>query len=134
MFNIFCRHFTHVSYLPMSTKRCFILFRSWVICKNQKRPGSYPLAFYIFINNSRSNQNWKIPNTFCRHCQVENVCKISAKYIKLCGSWRSSKSSIFQPGFSEIIELCLNLGLRFCITWLVLPNYKKITPKKPILI
>ena len=29
------------------------------------------------------------------------------------------------PGFSEIIELCLNLGIEFCLTWLVLPNYKK---------
>ena len=29
--------------------------------------------------------------------------------------------------FSEIIELCLNLGIEFCITWLVLPNYKKVT-------
>ena len=39
-----------------------------------------------------------------------------------------------QPGFSEIIQICLNLGLEFWIARLVLPNYKKITPKKPILI
>ena len=32
----------------------FILFRSWVINKNVKRPGFYALVFYIFINNSRS--------------------------------------------------------------------------------
>ena len=33
------------------------------------------------------------------------------------------------PGFLEIIiYLCLNLGIRFCITWLVLPNYKKVSP------
>ena len=32
-----------------------------------------------------------------------------------------------KPGFLEIIEVCLNLGIRFCITWLVLPNCKKIS-------
>ena len=30
-----------------------------------------------------------------------------------------------KPGFLEIIEVCLNLGIRFCITWLVPLNYKK---------
>ena len=30
--------------------------------------------------------------------------------------------------FSEIIELRLSAGIEFCITWLLLPNYKKITP------
>ena len=30
-----------------------------------------------------------------------------------------------KPGFLEIIEVCLNLGIRFCITWLVLLNYRK---------
>ena len=38
-----------------------ILFRSWVICKNKKRPGFYTLLFYSFINNSRSKQNEKNP-------------------------------------------------------------------------
>ena len=33
-----------------------------------------------------------------------------------------------KPGFLEIIEVCLNLGIRFCITCLVLLNYKKISP------
>ena len=32
-----------------------------------------------------------------------------------------------KTGFLEIIEICLNLGIRFCITWLVL-NHKKISP------
>ena len=40
----------------------FISFRSWVVCKNKKRPGFYTLVFYTFINNSRSNQNKKIPH------------------------------------------------------------------------
>ena len=33
-----------------------------------------------------------------------------------------------KPGFLEIIEVCLNLGIRFYINWLVLPNCKKISP------
>ena len=33
-----------------------------------------------------------------------------------------------KPGFLEIIEVCLNLGIGFCITWLLLTNYKKISP------
>ena len=32
-----------------------------------------------------------------------------------------------KPGFLEIIDVCLNLGIGFCITWLVLPA-KKISP------
>ena len=42
-----------------------------------------------------------------------------------------SQFSIFQtkkPGFLEIIDLFLNLGIGFCTTWLVLPNYKEISP------
>ena len=35
----------------------FILFRSWVICKNKKRLGFYTLVFYIFISNLRSKEN-----------------------------------------------------------------------------
>ena len=37
----------------------FISFGSWVICKNEKRPGFYTLVFYTFINNSRFKQNKK---------------------------------------------------------------------------
>ena len=32
-----------------------------------------------------------------------------------------------KPGFLEIIEVCLNLGIGFCKTWLVFPNYNKIS-------
>ena len=39
----------------------FIWFRSWVICKNWRRPGFYTLGFYTFINNSRSKQNKNSP-------------------------------------------------------------------------
>ena len=34
-----------------------------------------------------------------------------------------------KPGFLEIIEVCHNLGIRFCLSWLVLLNYKKISLK-----
>ena len=30
-----------------------------------------------------------------------------------------------KPGFLEMIQVCLNVGIGFCITWLLLPNYKK---------
>ena len=33
-----------------------------------------------------------------------------------------------KPGFLKIIDLCFNLGIGFCITWLVLTNYKDISP------
>ena len=52
------------------------------------------------------------------------MCKILTKNIKLCGSWSLSNFSIFRTNFSEIIELCPNLGIKLCIN-LVLPNYKK---------
>ena len=32
-----------------------------------------------------------------------------------------------KPGFLEITEFYLNLGIGFCITWLVLPTYEKIS-------
>ena len=33
-----------------------------------------------------------------------------------------------KPVFLEIREVCLNLGIGFCITWSVLLSYKKIIP------
>ena len=88
--------------------------------QNLKGPGYYTLVFYAFINSSRSKQNKKN----------------SAKNIKLYGSWSSSKFSTFRQKtcFLEVIEVCINLGIGFCITLLVvLPNYKKISLQKPIL-
>ena len=41
---------------------------------------------------------------------------------------QSCQFSDQKPGFLEIIEVFLNLGIRFCITWLVPPNYKKNSP------
>ena len=36
----------------------------------------------------------------------------------------------FRQKTFEIIDICLNLGIRFCITWLVLPDQKKLVSKK----
>ena len=61
-FNKFCWNFTHVPYLPMSTKGCvvfFTLLRTWVICQNKKQSGFYTVTETTFINNSRSKQNKK---------------------------------------------------------------------------
>ena len=83
----FSWNFAHVCFLLTTAYKSvfeifYILFRSWVICKNQKGPGFSTLVFCIFINNSRSKQNKKIP--FCRHCEV--VLNFT-KNIKLSGSW-----------------------------------------------
>ena len=76
---------------------CFILFRSWVICKNLKRTGFCKLAFYIFINNSRSRQNKKNPaHTFVDITKSRKRVQNFSKNIKLYGSWSLSKFSIFQ--------------------------------------
>ena len=32
-----------------------------------------------------------------------------------------------KPGFLEIIQVCFNLSIRFCITWLLLLNYERIS-------
>ena len=86
----FCWNFVHVSYLPMSIKGLRDLF---LFCLNLelfakiKQTGFLHTRIYTFINNSRFKQNKKSP---------ENVCKISAKNIKLYGSRSSSKCSVFQ--------------------------------------
>ena len=59
---------------------------------------NYPTVQYFLlklINNSRSKQNKKSDTCFCRHYFAENVCKVSAKNIKIYGSWSLSKFSIF---------------------------------------
>ena len=45
------------------------------------------------------------------------------------GARQSFQFTHKSPGFSEIIELCFNSGIGFCITWLVLSNYKKTVHK-----
>ena len=60
-FDIFlklCTRFLLTNVYKSMFRIFFILFKSWVI-----RPGFYTLVLYIFINNSRSKQSKKIPNT-----------------------------------------------------------------------
>ena len=44
------------------------------------------------------------------------------------GARQSSQFFRQKPCFLEIIDICLNLGIGFCITLLVLPSYKEISP------
>ena len=61
----------------------FILFRSWAICKILKRPGFYTLAFYTFINNSRSEQNKENPTyAFVDITNYEKCAKFQQKILK----------------------------------------------------
>ena len=48
------------------------------------------------------------------------MCKISAKKALKIFNFSHKK-----PGFLEKIDLRLNLGIGFCITWLVLPIYEE---------
>ena len=47
--------------LQKGARDFFILSRSWVFLQKLKWPGFETLAFYIFINKSRSKQNKKNP-------------------------------------------------------------------------
>ena len=84
-FNNFCWNFVHVPNLPMATKGCvgffLILFRTSVICQNQKVPGSYILTETNFINNSRSKQNkTNLTHTFVDIHRKKKCAKFSKKY------------------------------------------------------
>ena len=88
--------------------------------------------FTLLLITQNLNIIKKSHTPFCRHYLVENVCKVSGKNIKIYGSWSSSKFSILQTKnlvFMEMIEVCLNLRIRFCITWLVLLSFKKLVCK-----
>ena len=37
------------------------------------------------------------------------------------------QKNLVSPGFSEMTDYYLNLGIGFCITWLVLPNYREVS-------
>ena len=108
----------------------FISFRSWVISKNLKRPGVCTLVFYTFINNSRSKQNKKNPThhfvdiTNYKTCAKFQQNKLNSVVV---GARQRFRFLDKKPGFLEIREVCLSLGIGFCITWLVLPNYKSIS-------
>ena len=62
-----------------------ILFRSWVICKNLKRPGFYTQGFYVFIDYWRCKQNKQnLEHPFVgigKSLKILYVWKISAKIL-----------------------------------------------------
>ena len=98
--NIFHWNFSHILYLPMSTKGWsgFFLFCLDLefFAKIKKDLVSTHSFFTFLLITQDLNKIKKSQTPFCRHCQVGNTCKISAKNIELCGSWSLSKFSIFQ--------------------------------------
>ena len=100
----------------------FILFRSWVSYKNQQELVSTHSFFTLLLITQDINKIKKSHKSFSRYYYIENVCKISAKNIKV-GVGARQNFPDKKPGFLEIIAVCLNLGIRFYIIWLALPNY-----------
>ena len=79
--------------LKKSVRDFLILFRSWVICKNEKDLASIHSFFtFLLITRDLNKRKKKIPNTLLltllRSNRVQN--------IKLCSSWSLPKFSIFQ--------------------------------------
>ena len=84
----------------MSTKACSELFLFCLdleLFAKIKKDLVSTHSFFRFLLITQDLNKIKKPLTpFYRHRQTGNVCTISAKNIKLCGSWSSSKFSIFQ--------------------------------------
>ena len=60
----------------------FILFRTWVICQNEKISGFYTLTETSFINNSRSKQIKKNPtHPFVDIRKAETCVKFQQKML-----------------------------------------------------
>ena len=78
----------------------FFLFRSWVIW--EKRPGFYTLIFTFLLITHNLNKIHFPEHTFVDIVKKKTCAKFQQKNIR-----------------------SLNLGIKFCITWLVLPSYKK---------
>ena len=85
-----------------------------------KKAGFYTLVFCTFINNSRSKQNKKSPtHAFVGITKQKTFAKFQQKILKSMVAGARQSFQFFQtkkPGFFEIIEICLNLSIRFCIT------------------
>ena len=75
--------------------------------------------FYTFINSSKSKQNKKnLTHAFADITKEKTYAKFQQKILN---SVAVGARQIFQffrqkPGFLEIIEVCLNLGIEFNIT------------------
>ena len=128
-FNIFCWNFAHVFYLPMSTKVCgiFLFYLDLeLFAKIKKDLVSTHSFFTLLLITQDLSKIRKMPHTlFWALLSSKHVQSFSKKYSKLPKVFNFSDK---KPGFLEMIEVCLNLGTRFCITWLALLIYKKISP------
>ena len=84
----------------MSTKGCvgFLLFYVdlELFAKQKKELVSTHSIFTLLLITQDINKIKKSHTPFYRHYSAENKRKISAKHIKLYGSWSLSKFSIFQ--------------------------------------
>ena len=99
-FNIFCWNVAHVFYLQLPKQWCvgfFLLYLDFeLFAKTEKDLFSTHSFFTLLLISQDLKKEKKFRKPFCRHYYVENVRKVSAKNIKIYGSWNSSKSSIFQ--------------------------------------
>ena len=121
--SIFCWNFAHV----------FFCLDLEFFAKIKKELVSTHSVFWLLLITQHLNKIRKITynllSTLLSRKRVLNFSK------KAYGSLSSSKLSIFQTKslfLLEIIEVCLNLGIGFWITWLVIPTYKKNGLQKPI--
>ena len=75
----------------------FLLYLDFeLFAKTEKDLFSTHSFFTLLLISQDLKKEKKFRKPFCRHYYVENVRKVSAKNIKIYGSWNSSKSSIFQ--------------------------------------
>ena len=99
-FNIFCWNFAHVLHFPMSTKKpveFFLFYLDLELFEKVKKDlVSTHSVFTLLLITQDLNKIKKSPTCFFIHYQAQNVGNISAKNIKLYGSWSSLKFSIFQ--------------------------------------
>ena len=79
----------------------------------------------LFTLSLRSKQNLKNPtHTFVDITKQKTCAEFQQKILNSMVVNFSDK----KHGLLEIREVCLKLDIGFCISWLVLSNYKKISP------
>ena len=126
-----CTRFLLINVYKSVFETFFILFRSWIICKNLKCLGFYTLTEIIFINSSRSKQHKKTPNILLQTLLSRKRVQISAK--KLSNSMLDGARRSFQF-FREITWFLRNNRalpkFRYQILHLWWPKAPKLTLKK----
>ena len=84
-----------------------------------KKTWFLPTRFCTFINNSKSKQNKEnATHSFVDITKQKTCVKFQQKKKKNLWQLELVKAFNFsdkKPGFLEIREVCLNLGIRFCI-------------------